>query len=67
MKKYQGEALKVIHQDAEGLHRLGIISDIEMREYDHDCLIQEPEIAQTVSKGEALYRPHGNQNDIFVN
>ena len=47
MKKYQSEALKVIHQDAEGLHRLGIISDIEMREYDQDCLIQESETAQT--------------------
>ena len=47
MKKYQSEALKVIHQDAEGLHRLGIISDIEMREYDQDCLIQEPKTDQT--------------------
>jgi DNA-binding transcriptional regulator YiaG len=43
MKKYQSEALKVIHQDAEGLHRLGIISDKEMREYDRGCLVQEPE------------------------
>ena len=50
MKKYQSEALKVIHQDAEGLHRLGIISDKEMREYDQDCLVQEPETAQAVSK-----------------
>jgi len=50
MKKYQSEMLKVIHQDAEGLHRLGIISDNEMREYDEDCLIQEHETAQTAPK-----------------
>jgi DNA-binding transcriptional regulator YiaG len=47
MKKYQSEALKVIHQDVEGLHRLGIISDKEMREYDQDCLIHESEPAYT--------------------
>ena len=43
MKKYQSEILEVIHQDAKGLHRLGIISDKEMREYDQGCLVQEPE------------------------
>jgi len=42
MKKYQSEALMVIHQDAEGMHRLGIISDAEMREFDEGCLVQEP-------------------------
>jgi DNA-binding transcriptional regulator YiaG len=42
MKKYQSEALKVIHQDAEGLHRLGIISDKEMQEYDRGCLVPQP-------------------------
>jgi DNA-binding transcriptional regulator YiaG len=46
MKKYRSEALMVTHQDAEGLHRLGIISDVEMREYDEDCLVQEGEPAK---------------------
>jgi len=50
MKKYQSEALKVIHQDAEGLHRLGIISDKEMREYDQGCLVKEPEAAYAAEK-----------------
>jgi DNA-binding transcriptional regulator YiaG len=50
MKKYQSEALKVIHQDAEGLHRLGIISDKEMREYDQDCLIPEPKTLYAAEK-----------------
>ena len=43
MKKYESEALMVMHQQAEGLHRLGIISDAEMKEYDEDCLVQELE------------------------
>ena len=46
MKKYRSEALMVTHQDAEGLHRLGIISDVEMKEYDEDCYVQEPETAK---------------------
>jgi len=50
MKKYGSEALMVIHQDAEGLHRLGIISDAEMREFDEDCLVKEPETAYEVEK-----------------
>jgi len=50
MKKYQSEALMVIHQDAEGLHRLGIISDAEMREFDEGCLVKEPETAYEAEK-----------------
>jgi len=50
MKKYQSEALKVIHQDAEGLHRLGIISEKEMQEYNRDCLIQESEPVYAAEK-----------------
>jgi len=45
MKRYESEALMVLHQDAEGLHRLGIISDAEMKEYDEGCLVKEPETA----------------------
>jgi len=43
MKSYESEALMVTHQQAEGLYRLGIISDAEMREFDDDCLVKEPE------------------------
>jgi len=43
MKEYRSEALMVTHQDAEGMHRLGIISDAEMKEFDEGCLVQEPE------------------------
>jgi DNA-binding transcriptional regulator YiaG len=38
-KKYQSEILKVCHQDAEALHRIGAITDDEMAEYDRDCLV----------------------------
>jgi len=58
MKKYQSDTLKVIHQDAEGLHRLGIISDKEMLEYDQDCLIQEPETSPAAPKAEVTEQVH---------
>jgi DNA-binding transcriptional regulator YiaG len=50
MKKYHSEALMVMHQDAEGLHRLGIISDAEMQEFDANCLVHEPETAYETEK-----------------
>jgi hypothetical protein len=31
----------VLHQDAVGLHQLGLISDVTMREYDEGCLVQK--------------------------
>jgi len=40
-KKYQSKILQAIHEDAAGMHKLGIISDAEMREFDKDCLVQE--------------------------
>jgi len=40
--KYESEMLQVIHEDMKGLHRLGIISDARMREFDRDCLVPEP-------------------------
>jgi len=45
MQKYQSEILEVIHQEAEWMHRQGLISDDEMSEYDKDCLTQQPKTA----------------------
>jgi DNA-binding transcriptional regulator YiaG len=42
-KKYQSEALMVCHQSAEYLFKVGLMSADEMREFDEDCLVQEPE------------------------
>ena len=45
--KYQSEILQVIHEDMKGLHKLGIISDAEMGEFDEDCLVQKPKATVT--------------------
>ena len=42
-KKYQSKILQAIHEDAAGMHKLGITSDTEMREFDKDCLVPEPQ------------------------
>ena len=47
-KKYESEALMVCHQSAEGLHRLGIINDARMQEFDEMCLAPESESAHVV-------------------
>jgi len=57
-KKYQSKILQVIHEDMEGMHKLGIISDAEMREFDEDCLVQEPKPA---------YKPTGSAVTAHVN
>jgi DNA-binding transcriptional regulator YiaG len=49
-KKYQSEQLMICHQDAEALYRIGAISEAEMREFDNDCLVQEPEPAKETAK-----------------
>ncbi|MDR1025517.1 MAG: XRE family transcriptional regulator [Treponema sp.] len=44
-KKYQSEISMIVHQDAEGMHQLGIIDDARMREFDKMCLIRKPDQA----------------------
>jgi DNA-binding transcriptional regulator YiaG len=45
-KKYQSEQLMICHQDTEALYRTGAISEAEMREFDKECLVREPELAK---------------------
>ena len=40
--KYESEMLEVIHEDMKGLHKLGIVSDAEMRKFDKLCITKEP-------------------------
>jgi len=40
--KYKSELLMVCHMDAKAMHDVGAISDKEMREYDRDCLVNNP-------------------------
>jgi len=52
-KKYQSKILRAIHEDAADMHELGIISDERMREYDRECLVQEPIPAYNPGSGGA--------------
>ena len=36
--KYESEILKVIHQDAKAMYKIGAITEARMREYDEMCL-----------------------------
>ena len=38
-KKYKSEFLGSLHETAIGLHRIGVINDKEMQEYNQDCLV----------------------------
>jgi DNA-binding transcriptional regulator YiaG len=48
--KYKSELLMVCHMDAKAMHKVGAISDKEMREFDRDCLVSPPRKA-SASKG----------------
>lgn len=37
-KKYRSEALEALHETATGLHRLGLIDNKTMRDFDVSCL-----------------------------
>jgi len=41
--KYQSELLGAIHETATGLHKIGVIDNDEMMEYDRDCLVRASE------------------------
>ena len=40
--KYESELLGSLHETAVGLNKIGVISEIEMQEYDRDCLVSNP-------------------------
>ena len=48
--KYKSELLMVCHMDAKAMHEVGAISDKEMREYDHDCLVSPPQRRSNTDK-----------------
>ena len=43
--EYQSELLGAIHETATGLHKIGVISNQEMKKYDEDCIVKEDETA----------------------
>jgi len=40
-KKYESDALKVCHESAQTLFKLGVINANEMKEFDNDCISAE--------------------------
>jgi putative transcriptional regulator len=48
--KYKSEIFEAIHQDATEMFAIGAISAARMREYDRDCLVQEPEPAKEAAE-----------------
>ena len=40
--KYKSELLMVCHMDVQAMYKIGVISEKEMEEYDHDCLLSPP-------------------------
>jgi DNA-binding transcriptional regulator YiaG len=60
-RKYQSKLLGAIHETAAGLYKIGVITETEMREYDTDCLLPDPQpkeadtSAGSVSDGAPLY------------
>ena len=47
-KKYQSELLGAIHETADGLHKIGVINDKEMREYNRDCLASKTDSSEAL-------------------
>jgi len=41
--KYDSEIIKAMHQEAKEMHKIGVISDAGMREYDEMCLDNKTE------------------------
>jgi len=48
--KYKSEIFEVVHKDAVEMFKIGAISEDRMREYDKQCLVQEPETTYTTEK-----------------
>jgi DNA-binding transcriptional regulator YiaG len=53
--KYKSEAMRVIHEDMEGMHQLGVINDVRMKEFDKMYLVQKSEAVHAVLTLEIKY------------
>ena len=50
MKKYNSPALQHIHEEATDLFNAGMITSREMKAFDKDCLVQEENPVQSISR-----------------
>jgi len=58
--KYNSESLKVIHQDAIEMYKIGAITEDRLREYDKLCL-KNPKMAKEPSP------VYNNDNSVDLN
>jgi DNA-binding transcriptional regulator YiaG len=57
--RYESELLGAIHETAVGLHKIGVINDKEMKDYDKDCLVKKPDtILKTENSAEMEHHSH---------
>jgi len=56
--KYESEALKVIHQDAKEMYKIGAITEARMREFDELCLSNP----KTEKKSSSAYANNDSAN-----
>ena len=52
MKKYRDEIAEICHEIVKDGYRLGIVTDDEMKEFETDSFVSEPEKTPTASKTE---------------
>jgi hypothetical protein len=45
--KHQNEFLDSLYETTAGLHKISVINDAEIQEYDQDCLVQGGETVST--------------------
>jgi DNA-binding transcriptional regulator YiaG len=48
--EYESEAMQVIHEEMQDMHRSGFLSDAEMRKFDKLCLLKKPKKAYKAEK-----------------
>ena len=54
MKKYRDEIAQICHEIVEDGYNLGIVTDDEMKEFEADSFVSEPETTQEVSKTKTI-------------
>jgi DNA-binding transcriptional regulator YiaG len=68
--KNMNEFFGSLHETAVGLHKIGVISDAEMREYDRNCLDREREAiswAETIQNKPVTPAFAGSRTQVGLN
>ena len=54
MKKYRDEIAEICHEIVEDGYRLGVVTDAEMKEFETDSFVSEPEPVHEVKNSIAM-------------